>query len=78
MHIVTQVSTRGAQGIYKSEYVTEFTLDYSFDNKAWMEYINELGLTVVSLFNLNIRYSDSSCSFKKEENDERKYSKLPF
>ncbi|WAR06589.1 NRX4-like protein [Mya arenaria] len=41
-YIVTQVYTQGRQG--SDEFVTEFTLEFSMDNKTWAEYTNELGL----------------------------------
>ena len=43
--IVTRVMTQGRQG--SSEYVTEFTLEFSHDNKTWTEYTNEFGITEV-------------------------------
>ena len=43
--IVTQVMTQGRQG--SDEYVTEFTLEFSSDNKTWTEYTNEFGITEV-------------------------------
>jgi hypothetical protein len=48
-HIVTRVYTQGRQG--SDEYVTEFTIEFSMDNKTWEEYTNEFGLTEVSWLN---------------------------
>jgi len=44
--IITRVYTQGRQG--SDEFVTEFTLEYSMDNRTWAEYTNELGLPEVS------------------------------
>lgn len=44
-HIVTRVYTQGRQG--SDEFVTEFTLEFSMDNKTWEEYTNEFGLTEI-------------------------------
>jgi len=44
-YIVTQVLTQGRQG--SDEFVTEFMLEYSSDNRTWTEYTNEFGLTEI-------------------------------
>ena len=48
-YIVTKVMTQGRQG--SDEYVTEFTLEFSSDNKTWTEYTNEFGITEVIIIN---------------------------
>ena len=46
-YIVTMVMTQGRQG--SDEYVTEFTLEFSMDNKTWTEYTNEFGPSVTEV-----------------------------
>lgn len=50
-YIVTKVMTQGRQG--SDEYVIEFTLEYSADNKTWTEYTNEFGITEIFPGNTN-------------------------
>ena len=57
-YIVTKVMTQGRQG--SDEYVIEFTIEYSADNKTWTEYTNEFGITEVSEM-LLVDFIECSC-----------------
>ena len=57
-YIVTKVMTQGRQG--SDEYVIEFTIEYSADNKTWTEYTNEFGITEVSEM-LLLEFIECSC-----------------
>lgn len=50
-YIITRVLTQGRQG--SDEYVTEYTLEFSSDNKTWAEYTNEFGITEIFTGNSN-------------------------
>ena len=46
-HVITHVATQGRRGSY--EYVTEYYLEFSSDNKTWSVYTNQYGTPLVSL-----------------------------
>ena len=50
--------TQGRQG--SDEYVIEFTLEYSADNKTWTEYTNEFGITEVLKIYIYMSHSMTS------------------
>lgn len=47
-HVITGVASQGRRGSY--EYVTEYYLEFSSDNKTWNIYTNEYGTPLVSIY----------------------------
>ena len=66
-HVITAVATQGRRG--SLEYVTEFYLEFSSDNKTWSVYTNEFGTPLVNInatrfiIIINTQFLQNRCIF---------------